>query len=393
LKRPRSSKDRSQLPIIIINFDGVIGDVICSNPFDKHPTVSYMVRREADKGLKILQEKCRLIIVKQMKEFSKFKSYFKKKGIIFDGVFEDSRRDIYPRDYLSIAGKPVLVLSCYDIEPDSSYNEDFLLNITTGQWSLDSDVITILVPHLRMTKSTTPNMESIARAVCRVLENFPAEVILHNKAEMRVIKKSKAISPKLPLRDPLLDKLSSLNNEFFILHTDVIYKKMEKSLKEEIEWNNRREEIRVKRMNKELQGHSKKVKHKEMLAELMNSNLEKYDCIHLVNQFSKTEIEYLSEAALKEISSEGLTSSQLTIFQQLLSKNAKKTKGLYLILLNTRMNNKAFEIIGTESYKPPYVNLNSWFPKKNLVNTRRQVHDLDLQSAPTIESINLVYKK
>ena len=117
--------------------------------------------------------------------YSKFKKYFAKKGIKFDNIFKDTRENHkYPYDYNSIIERYIktkneitILLSCYDIEINSSCNNEFLKKINNGQLSLNKNLITVLIPHIKLSRITTPNMLNIAKAINNITAIMNKEAI------------------------------------------------------------------------------------------------------------------------------------------------------------------------------------------------------------------------
>ena len=77
------------MSLIIINFEGVIGEVTKLSLFDPNWKQALYVKKGVIQGIKRLLEKFQVVLMlcKPEAKISQILSYFKLNGIIFDGVY------------------------------------------------------------------------------------------------------------------------------------------------------------------------------------------------------------------------------------------------------------------------------------------------------------------
>ncbi len=99
------AEERAGLPLVILQFEGTLGDVQCQAVFNAGCGVSYYVRAGCDKAVKTLLARCQVAVVRTMRDsrYRPFREHFAKRGIIFDAEYKDRRGSArYPQDYTQI---------------------------------------------------------------------------------------------------------------------------------------------------------------------------------------------------------------------------------------------------------------------------------------------------
>jgi len=361
---------------MIINFEGVIGDITCTNPFIESTLVKYVLRPGAEKGLKILQAKYQLIIVRQMssKKFNKFIEYFNKRSIHFDAVYKSKGQ---PIDYSMIFKEFIVdthavILNSHETELGSSLLEH------AAKLPLCSvnNVFVLLVPHLKLV--SLPSLEQIANSIDFIFPftntKYEDGGLLEEDKRMEMnLYKNLASTLKSPYqrsrpKSTIPRKLYPLHCEIFSFQTNIIYQHIIKVLQKQIYLYNRWQDIRSKRQTKLTKNKTAK---SEMLSNLMNSNLAAYDCLHLADQYSK-QINIirgkLSEAAIEE---------QKIVIPEVKLKDSV-TEYQNVLVLSTSGGSENLDIIFTEQYESPYLNISKMFCKKgNAPAGRKKTIDLD----------------
>eukprot|EP00826_Nyctotherus_ovalis_P055527 TRINITY_DN7380_c0_g1_i2.p1 TRINITY_DN7380_c0_g1~~TRINITY_DN7380_c0_g1_i2.p1 ORF type:complete len:389 (-),score=53.88 TRINITY_DN7380_c0_g1_i2:128-1294(-) len=359
---------KANCPLLIIYFDGTVGDISCSNPFAGESVIKYKVRTGADKAFKSLQRSYQLAVIRRMSssKFSKFLEYFAKKGVHFDAIYKDCRTDTratlinYSRiikDFNCFHKTPIqsLILNHYDAE--SSFNQ--LPEIQPELLYSSNNTKTFLIPHLKLSEPNIPDMQRILNAMLNLCSSTTkpqadcannAETCLNPSVEgCRKVRSRSAVS--VPLDKEFVEVGGEWRGEA------------------EIGLYNRWAAINYK-INKDkrqsVDGEKNKASKTEMISNLMTSKLTAYDCLRLANQYSKlTESVYgkLSEAAKSEAKIE----MKKNFYINYLGSMQKDNHGRALIFpySNIGVNKKTSELIATEKYALPYLNLNVFLQRKN----------------------------
>ena len=337
--------------MIIINFEGVIGDLLFPNIFMENCMLKYIIRPEIESGMKLLKAKYNVIIVRKMENlrFKKFYEYFHKRGIEFDGIYINGKKnteliltdyDIITKDFPHC--DRITILESYDIDPD--WINKSLKNSFVNKCISNKNITIVLVPHIKLFEYIFVTMEDISKFII-LLNQKMSDTKSSLETQCAITKKSKY--------------------KFIFLEGTILKDKFQAICMRELELYNRWLELRNK---KKVQietteiDKNRAVKN-EMISSLMSSNVEAHNCIHLANQYFKiVESVYgkISEAAIAEIKSKEILYYNETIKPK--STTAINNK-LYLIM-NSGNIRRNVEVISIEKYIPVYINLNGFFSKK-----------------------------
>lgn len=404
--------------------------------------LKYNIRQGSEKMLKLLAAKYQLILVIQMKyvKYQKFKEYFEKKGIEFDAVYKDFRKEFIktPQDYSQIfmdfefnqkCSNSCIILTTHDSDLEISakhqqnsmklFNSLNMRQIPINNSENFPKYAIIVLPHMKI-QSSYVNMEHLTKSIEKIINllqtnnDFNKGISPKDKAQEKSTKSptniqrsfhvpamnSKKSPSKKSLKDLVLEKFSCLNKEFNIYYTDYVYQHTKEIIKFENTLLSHYNELQNKR--KSAIDHEKtKTTKTEIMNDLMNKKLEAYTCLHLANQYSKiVESVYgkLSEAAMLEINDENLpTKSHYSYLSDFFNKANEESFNSLILILNTPHFGGASrqpETILSEPYNAPYLQLNMFFPKKPMVAApRKKSFDPDLDGAPTSEIFSIVVKK
>ena len=380
---------KTDLPLLIINFDGVIGDILYLNPFSKQSYIKLILRKNTEKAFKFLGERYQIALLKRMKNkhFNKFKTYFSKQGIYFDAIYNDDRTtdNKYPLDYSNIikdfSRNEAIVLSCYDIDAECN-NESILSTIGTGQLPLcagNFNIMTVLIPHIKLTQPTMPNMEQIASSINKITQIINSESPKIIKKNINVnqqfvkshihIKRSIISLSKVNEKEFPPEKFRSLNNEFFIFRTDYLHKWITEKYHNELKLELRLKSKKAIRKAKIFEN-SKPIKRKhEILSKLIKSKLNVYTCIHLANQFKGMEYGKLSEADNEEVVNNEQSIDRLEYLR--IASKKSENEVLFFVIKNTNLNyQKTMEVIEIEEKNIPYLDLSKLLSKRIIIRKK-----------------------
>lgn len=333
---------RKKLPLLILNFDGLLGYCARSDPFADNCEIKYFLKEGAEKHLKHLQEKYQIAVIRRMSgaKFFKFEQYLTSHGITFDATYKDDRKNVRecPQDYdlivkdfeLSNVGRPTVILAPHDTEIESSESHKILDTIHTGQVQFDSSFVTILIPHIKL--NSTPSFKQITNIVMNL------NTILKY----------------------------SLTNDFFAFRTDHFYKRLAAEQESEGRLARRWAEARERRRNRgRSAGRPGKL---ELISELMGTNLAAHSCLQLASQYSRlvnTVYGKMSEAAAHEMASK-------TFYRIRKPVRVKAEIVTVLLLYNAEAARRANpKVVATEAYETPCISLGSFCQKKPLTKAAR----------------------
>eukprot|EP00826_Nyctotherus_ovalis_P019196 TRINITY_DN15875_c0_g1_i1.p1 TRINITY_DN15875_c0_g1~~TRINITY_DN15875_c0_g1_i1.p1 ORF type:complete len:225 (-),score=49.61 TRINITY_DN15875_c0_g1_i1:53-727(-) len=161
-------------------------------------------------------------------------------------------------------------------------------------------------------------------------------------------------------------KLCPLNCEFLQLQTDAVYRCTSEMLNKEIYLYNRWQAIKAKRQvtrDRAMEVSKNKTVKTEMMSELMGSKLAAYDCLHLANQYSRLVglmCGKLSEAAIEESKTVVSEESQAQSLKECLNEY----ENVFVLSASKSTMNGDLDVILTEQYSFPYINLSKTFCKR-----------------------------
>ena len=445
---------KENMPLLIVNFDGLIGDIYCPNLFAGESVIKYVVRAGTEKALSALQIRYQIAVVRQMKgcRFNKFKEIFAKKGIEFDAVYKDIREHKeLPQDYTQIiedfcvrkdTANSVIVLIPVYSEPNTLTDASILDNINVSQMPLLpytenlASCVALIVPHMKLSNNV-PSLEQIAKSVDdisvilamnkklpdisptekhgkRILPSIPSPE-KHGKYSQCEGSSPSFKRPSLgsqrntyantdkksvPPKNLTFDKLFSLRNkDLYVFHSSILHRRVCEVFEKETTLWNRWLEVISKRKAAVIEPEKGKAVKAEMISNLLNSNIKAYTCLHLANQYSKIVQSVqgkLSEAAIAEISNDQSKPEHMNYLKTYIEKMSEKDGTSIFICMGISLGStRQAELIATEPYAAPCYNLNGFFTKKPaaITGVRKKSYDMSSDPAPAPECLSVTVKR